>query len=78
MGIGLFANPETLKEEHAARVVVLISKAVKAAKSYFEARAEQAGRGSNLNVLNRSASLYTRYQFFRNEYTTMRDQTGHS
>lgn len=74
MGAGLFAEPKELKENHAARVVALIRKAVKAASSYFEARAEQAARGSNLNVLNRSALLYTRFEFFRDDYTRMYDQ----
>jgi hypothetical protein len=79
MGLGVFApslDPKALKsgsptdeqEADAKEVAALITKAVALATPYFEWRAEQAASGNQLNVLNKSPSLFERYEHFRDRF----------
>lgn len=76
MGLGIFApnldtqarmsgRPTEEQEADAQEIASLITKAVAAATPYFEWRAEQAASGNQLNVLNKSSSLFERYEYFR-------------
>jgi hypothetical protein len=79
MGLGVFApnldpqarmsgRPSEEQEADAQEIASLITKAVAAAKLYFEWRAEQAASGNQLNVLNKSSSLFERYEYFRDRF----------
>jgi hypothetical protein len=76
MGLGIFAptfdpnarmsgTPSDEAEADAEQIAETIRKAVRVSESYFEWRAEQAARGSDLNVVNNSHWLFERYSFFR-------------
>jgi hypothetical protein len=78
-GLGVFApnlepqprmsgRPTEEQEADAQEIASLIAKAVAAAKPYFEWRAEQAASGNQLNVLNKSSSLFERYEYFRGKF----------
>lgn len=82
MGLGVFApclDPEATmsgspthdQEADAKEIAALVTKAVAAAAPYFQWRAEQAASGSDLNVLNKSSSLFERYEFFRDRFRTL-------
>lgn len=82
MGLGIFApnldpnarmsgTPSTQAEEDASAIASLIAKAVTAAEPYFRWRAEQAVATPNLNVINRSDSLFDRYQYFRDRFQAL-------
>src|SRR5690606_26024991 len=79
MGLGVFApnlnpratmsgSPTEEQETDAREITALITKAVAVAAPYFEWRAEQAASGNQLNVLNKSPSLFERYEFFRDRF----------
>lgn len=82
LGLGVFApsldpkakksgTPTDEQEADAKEIATLITKAVAAAKSYFEWRAEQAASGSQLNVLNKSSRLFDRYKYFRDQFRAL-------
>lgn len=82
MGIGVFApNPDPSAtrstksseeaEADAREIVRLLKRAVAAAEPYFEWRARTAAKGPNINVVNRSAVLFERYQFFREQFEAL-------
>lgn len=82
MGLGIFAPssgsgankicyPTKEQEADAEKIACLIDKAVSVATPYFQWRAERAASGSQLNVYNMSASLFDRYQFFRDRYLAL-------
>lgn len=68
MGLGVFAEEAEVQEEQAARIVGLVRKAVQVATPFFEYLAEQAVAKSKLNVENRSASLFARFEYLRELY----------
>ncbi len=79
MGLGVFApslnpkarmsgSPTEEQEVDAKEVAALITKAVAVATPYFEWRAEQAASDNKLNVLNKSSSLFKRYEHFRDRF----------
>lgn len=79
MGLGVFApnlNPQATmsgtpteeQEADARAITALITKAVGVAAPYFEWRAEQAASGNELNILNKSSSLFERYEYFRDRF----------
>lgn len=85
MGCGVFApnldpaarmsgTPSEQAEEDARDITALVAKAVSIAEPYFQWRAEQAVSTSDLNVLNKSDSLFDRYEFFRNRFQTLSDE----
>lgn len=67
-GLGLFAADPEAQEADARVIVRLIQKAVKAARPYFQYLADEAAKGSKLNVANHSRSLYERFSFLRKTY----------
>lgn len=82
MGLGIFApnldpnarmstTPSEEAETDAREMAALIKKAVSAAEPYFEWRAEQVVEGADLNVENKSVSLYERYEFFRDRFRNL-------
>lgn len=64
MGVGVFAQDGDADEPQAQRIVQLISKAVDVAEPYFVWLAQDAVHRSRINVVNTSASLFERYEFF--------------
>ena len=52
----------------------LVCTASKVAKPYFDWLAEQAVTNSKLNVVNCSAQLFERFQYFCDSYTSKRDE----
>ena len=64
-------TPTDEQEEDATEISALIAKVVAAARPYFEWRAEQAAAGSQLNVLNKNAYLFERYEFFRERFRAL-------
>jgi hypothetical protein len=82
MGLGVFApsldpkatisgSPTDEQEADAKEIASLITKAVDAAAPYFEWRAEQAASDNQLNVLNKSLSLFERYEYFRDRFKAL-------
>ncbi|NOQ22240.1 MAG: hypothetical protein GQ565_06285 [Candidatus Aegiribacteria sp.] len=68
MGLGVFAHDAKTQEKDTEEIVSRIRNAVKLARPYFEWRAQEAAKQSELNVINHSRSLYNRYEFFQSEY----------
>lgn len=73
-GLGVFAASLPDDEPAAAEIVKLIHKAVKAARPYFDWRAEQAAKASKLNVVNRSRDLFKRLEFYLDLYDARRQE----
>jgi len=67
-GMGLFASNKKCQELDCREIVKKITKAVKAARPYFEWVANEAAKRSDLNVLNHSLRLHDRYSYFFDEY----------
>ena len=71
-GLGMVAyqgdDPETAASEKAR----LIRKGLPVAKPYFDWRAEEAAKGSEMNVLNRAPDLYRRLEFLLSLYEERR------
>jgi hypothetical protein len=67
-GLGVFAANLPDDEADAAEVVKCIARATKAAAPYFAWQAEEAAKASELNVINRSAELFGRFEFFAGRY----------
>ncbi|HEX8569784.1 MAG TPA: hypothetical protein VF699_07655, partial [Caulobacteraceae bacterium] len=67
-GLGIFAASVLEAEPPAEEVARLINRAAEAATPYFAWRAEEAARASELNVINRSAELFERFEFFADLY----------
>ena len=63
--------PNEQQKADVKEICDLIAKAVVIAEPYFEWRAEQAAKGSDLNALNRSAILYLRYEYFRDRFKSL-------
>ncbi|GGI71085.1 hypothetical protein GCM10007973_05090 [Polymorphobacter multimanifer] len=62
-GLGLFGLDGPNFESTAARVASCLHRAVKAARPYFDWRAQVAAEQAHLNVLNRSSDLLQHLQF---------------
>lgn len=73
-GLGVFAATLPEDENAAAEIVTLIQKAVRAARPYFDWRADQAAKDSKLNVVNRSKELFSRLEFYLNLYDSRREE----
>ncbi|MEO6970901.1 MAG: hypothetical protein ABI217_08400 [Chthoniobacterales bacterium] len=65
MGLGVFAEPGLIDEVAAEKIINLVNAAVTKATLFFESLAEKAVKGSRVNVLNKSASLYSRFEYLR-------------
>lgn len=62
-GLGIFGIAGADTEAIAGQVAICIHRAVKAARPYFDWRAEDAASQSHLNVVNRSRELFEHFQF---------------
>ena len=71
-GVGVFSINEKDVSGVANEVVRLVRSGVRAAQPYFDFRAEIAVANSDLNVKNRSNSLYQRFQFLLTQYKAKR------
>lgn len=67
LGLGVFIKCAE-DEDKAKAVVRCINAGVKAGKNYFDALADNAAKGSNLNVNNNSNVLFERFCYFSNSY----------
>lgn len=70
LGLGIFANDASSQEHQAQQIVTLIKKGVKVAEPFFEWLAKQAVQKSEVNVLNKSESLFKRFEYFLDLYKT--------
>ena len=70
LGLGVFSPCGTESEVEAEQVVHQIHKGVRAARRYFDWRAEEAVTNSQVNVVNRSIELQDRFDFLLQEYKT--------
>lgn len=68
MGLGVFAKNAQSQEIEAEKVVKLIHKAVKITRPYFEWRAMEAAKLSQLNVINHHRRLYGKLEYFLELY----------
>lgn len=68
MGVGVFAADAVKDEPQARRIVTLIQRAVDRAEPFFRWLASEAVRASKFNVVNRSAGLFGRYEFLRDQF----------
>lgn len=74
MGLGVFASDSKVEEGQAVKIVALIEKGVKKATAFFEWLAEQAVVSSKLNVVNKSTSLFERFEYLRSLYRKALDE----
>lgn len=70
LGLGVFAANVPEDEPEAAEIAKCITRAAKAAAPYFTWKAEEAAKASALNVINRSAELFARFEFFAGRYAS--------
>ena len=63
LGLGIFIADGSCDESVAAEVVELINKGVRVARPYFDWRADQSLKGSNLNVTNDAVELFERFEY---------------
>jgi hypothetical protein len=68
LGLGIFCNPNEIYEEQAREIVVLIHKGVRAARPFFDSIAADAVKQSEVNLINKNASLFNRFEFFFTQY----------
>jgi hypothetical protein len=68
LGLGVCCQPHEVQEDRARKVVALIQKGVRAAVPFFESIADDAVSQSKVNLINRSASLFERFEFFLTQY----------
>lgn len=68
MGLGVFARDAKSQEEDAREIVKRIHKAVKMARPYFEWRALEAAKQSQLNVKNHHRRLFDKLEYFLELY----------
>ena len=78
LGLGIFAPSSAHVEVDATEICRLIGTGVRIASPYFQWRADQASMESKLNVENKSALLYRRFQFFLNLYREKRSEVAES
>lgn len=85
LGVGIFApnldssasmsgRPTAAQEEDAREIARCLRSAVEVAEPYFEWRAQQAVKGTQLNVVNRNKWLFERYEYFRGRYSELRGE----
>lgn len=67
-GAGVFAENAEKDEANAQQIVNYIHKAIKAARPYFDWLAAKAVQESAVNVMNKSVSLFDRFEFLRDSY----------
>jgi len=68
-GVGVFTQDTTVEEVAGAnRIADLVSQAVRAARPYFEWKAEQAVAASHFNVTNNSGHLFERFTYLTSLY----------
>jgi hypothetical protein len=68
LGLGIFAAGTVGDELVAEHIVRAVKKGVKAAIPFFDHLAGEAVEASRLNVSNNSAWLFSRYEYFRDEF----------
>lgn len=68
LGLGVFAPNPSSKEEQAKEIVKLVGKGVRTAAPFFAWLAERAVQESKLNVVNRSDSLFGRFEYLLGLY----------
>lgn len=84
-GVGIFAptmipyvrfsqKPTEEQELDAKDIALLIRRAVSVAEPYFQWRAENAAKTSDINVINKSEELFERYVYFRDKYIELSKQ----
>lgn len=73
-GLGIFAGALPDDEADAKEIALRIKRGVKAATPYFTWRAEKAAKASHLNVVNRAAELFQRFEFFAKLYAERIDE----
>lgn len=66
MGLGIFVENPDLEEANVQEISVLINKAIKKAKPFFEHLVLESIKQSKINVINHSSTLFDRYQFLLN------------
>ncbi len=73
-GFGLFAKDKETQQADAKVIVILIQKAIKFSKPYFEWRAKKCADNSELNVLNHNYNLFHRFQYHLDEYNKVNSE----
>ncbi len=74
LGVGVFAHNAIKEEPQARQAVQLINKGVREAEPFFDWLAECAVNKSELNVTNKSYSLYSRFTYFLSLYREMAEK----
>lgn len=73
-GVGVFATAPEKDEVDAQTIVTHVHKLVKAAKPFFDWLAAKAVEDSAVNVTNKSASLFDRFEYLRASYRAKADE----
>ena len=74
-GLGIFAPDDDDSEAVAQEIVQLIKKSVRAARPYFDWRADEALKGPEVNVYNDSVDLFGRYEYLRGLFETKLEES---
>jgi hypothetical protein len=74
LGLGVFAPESEDHEAAAAEIVRLVHKGVRAAEPFFEWIADEAVKSSELNVINRSESLFGRFEFLLEQHNSLSNE----
>ncbi len=70
-GVGVFAADAKSQNDEAKEIVKRIKKAVNIAKPYFEWKAAEAAKNSELNVVNHNLRLFDRFSYFLDQYKAL-------
>ncbi len=73
-GVGLFTNNPEKKQCESREIAIRLKKAVKAAETYFASIAKEAVNESKVNLINKARPLFSRYEFFHNEYIKKKNE----
>jgi hypothetical protein len=74
LGLGVFVPESGDHEAAAAEIVRLVHRGVSAAEPFFEWIADEAVKSSELNVINRSESLFGRFEFLLEQHNSLSNE----
>jgi hypothetical protein len=74
-GVGVFARDAANQEQKAREITELISRGVKIAEPFFDWLARRAVQESWVNVINKTDTLFDRFQFFVSQHREKAQET---
>lgn len=68
MGLGVFARDAEAGEDDAQKITTLIQRGVRVAEPFYKWKADEAIQSSMINVKNKGAWLFERYEYWRDQF----------